>query len=96
MSRYRADELPEYNEAVMCPMCEEQSDVLTEMYGIIGGGAGPYTMCSICGLIITKSFDEDKKSDVIDSTGVEIKGITDAADSQDHTDDKGKTTDGVG
>jgi hypothetical protein len=57
---------PEYNEAVMCPDCGERSDVLSG-YGLIGGGTGPYTMCSNCGMIVTKSFDEgNKEPEIID------------------------------
>lgn len=54
---------PPYNEAVMCPNCGEDADVLTGMHGIIGGGSGPYTCCELCGLVITKSFDDGQEAD---------------------------------
>ena len=53
---------PEYNVAIMCPDCGEKSDVM-ELYGIIGGGLGPYTMCDRCGMIVTKSFDSHGEED---------------------------------
>jgi hypothetical protein len=52
------DTLPEYNEAVMCPECKETADVVTGLYGMFGGGNGPYTMCADCGQILTKTFEE--------------------------------------
>jgi len=56
----REYEVPEYNEAIMCPECGEKSDVITGLYGLFGGGLGPYTCCEKCGMIVTKSYDGGK------------------------------------
>jgi hypothetical protein len=66
---------PEYNEAVMCPDCMERSDVIVGLYGLFGGGEGPYTMCADCGLIVTKSFacDSHEKPEPIDVEFSEVK-----------------------
>ena len=32
---------------------------MTGLHGIIGGGIGPYTTCSLCGEVLTKSYDID-------------------------------------
>ena len=62
---------PKYNEAIMCPNCGESSDILTEMHGIIGGGSGKYTCCALCGLVVTKDFDDDP-GDILDAEFTEV------------------------
>lgn len=57
---------PEYNEAVMCPNCGEDSDILVDMWGIIGGGNGRYTCCATCGLVVTKTFSDEAEPDIIE------------------------------
>ena len=65
---------PPYNEALMCPNCGEDADVLTDMHGIIGGGSGRYTCCELCGLVISKSFDEGQEANptIIDAEFTEV------------------------
>ena len=71
MPRYDPDNLPEYNEALMCPDCQEKSDVIVGLYGLFGGGIGPYTMCGDCGKIVSKSF-ESHEPNIIDTTATEV------------------------
>jgi uncharacterized Zn finger protein len=65
-------EPPEYNEAIMCPECGEKSEVLTGLYGLFGGGIGPYTMCAHCGQIVTKSFDSHEEEKPIDGEFTDV------------------------
>lgn len=57
------DGLPEYDETVECenPVCvhEGKNKPLTGLYGLAGGGIGPYTVCENCGIILTKSQDAE-------------------------------------
>ena len=72
-------EIPEYNEAVMCPTCGELGNVISG-YGLIGGGCGPYTMCDRCGDLLTKSQDEEAKIEplpIIDTEATEVKHVED-------------------
>ena len=55
-------DLIEYDETVECdnPLCVYgKATVVTGLHGVIGGGLGPYTTCSLCGTVLTKSFDKD-------------------------------------
>jgi hypothetical protein len=65
-------ELPAYDEAIKCPVCERLGydpsrgpyNVMTGMHGVFGGGGyGKYTMCENCGLVLSKTSD-DEVSDV--------------------------------
>jgi hypothetical protein len=73
MARYNPDELPEYNEALMCPDCQEKSDVIIGLYGLFGGGIGPYTMCADCGKIVSKSCESHEQNPIIDAEFSEVK-----------------------
>lgn len=66
---------PNYNEAVMCPKCGENSEVLVGFYGILGGGLGPYTCCADCGIIVTKSFESHENQEIIEAEFTEIKHV---------------------
>jgi len=72
---------PEFNEAVLCPDCGESSDTMSG-YGVIGGGSGPYTMCSRCGIVVTKSFEEPGDPRVIDTTATEVEPNAEIAKDQ--------------
>ena len=79
----REREIPEYNEAIMCPECGEHSDVLSG-YGLVGGGIGPYTTCGRCGILVSKSQDPEAKVEplpVIDTVSFEVN--KDAQDDKD-------------
>ena len=85
-------DLIEYDETVECdnPLCVYgKATVVTGLHGVIGGGLGPYTTCSLCGTVLTKSFDKDlcdshddpeelkaRKDEAIEQ-GTEILGHTD-------------------
>lgn len=56
-------DVPEYDEMVECanPACIHagKTEALTGLYGMTGGGIGPYTVCVNCGEILTKSQDAE-------------------------------------
>jgi hypothetical protein len=64
---------PPYNMAVMCPECGEKSEV-SDGFGLLGGGYGPYTTCDRCGMIVTKTdmSDVEGTPPVIDTTATEV------------------------
>ena len=69
-------EIPEYNEALMCPDCQEKSEVIVGLHGMFGGGMGPYTMCADCGKIVSKTCDSHvTDDDIIDAEFSEVKHV---------------------
>jgi hypothetical protein len=81
--------LPEYDETVECdnPVCiHAGAKPLTGLYGMLGGGMGPYTACDNCGAVLTKSQD----AELFDSHEVEIKdGRENSKANPDNQDAKG-------
>lgn len=56
---------PEYDEFVTClnPQCVHVGATVDTGFGILGGGIGPYTYCSNCGTLLTKSQDLEELFD---------------------------------
>jgi hypothetical protein len=55
-------DVPDYDEFVTCqrPDClHEEAQPVTGLHGMLGGGMGPYTVCSKCGDLLTKSQDTE-------------------------------------
>jgi hypothetical protein len=75
-------DVPEYDEFVECtnPECVHvKAKPMTGLHGMLGGGMGPYTVCSNCGILLTKSQDKEL---LCDSHEVEIKNAEQAANLQ--------------
>jgi hypothetical protein len=49
--------LPEFNDSIFCHKCDSIEHIEVSV-GIAGGGFGPYTFCSMCGCVVSKSTDE--------------------------------------
>jgi hypothetical protein len=82
----RNTDVPEYDETVECtnPLCVHAgAEPMTGLHGMLGGGMGPYTVCSMCGQLLTKSQDSEL---LCDSHEVEIKDGNES--------DKAASTDG--
>lgn len=48
----KRDELPEYDQAMLCPKCGGETET---GFGMAGGGYGIYSFCEACGNVVSKS-----------------------------------------
>lgn len=51
------DKIPEFDESIRCP--EHPHAIVNTGYGLVGGGIGVYTYCSVCWRTLSKSQDKE-------------------------------------